>query len=153
MNPVTVWDSYMFSLWIIQRLLCVCCVVPQQAMRIGLPSTETLQGGQLKALLVVSNWWKLSPNTPHICLYAHVFDAFWECSCDTSFLLCFCLSRRCSWVCLCSSCWGLWVWGHFPWHLRHTVRAHTLLRLSHVLMTQWLKSWPGDVQQFWQMLK
>lgn len=64
-----------------------------------------------------------------------------------SFLLCFCFFRRCSWACLCSSCWGLLVWEHFPWRLRRTVRAHTRLLLSRVLMTPWLKIWPGDVHQ------
>lgn len=52
--------------------------------------------------------------------------------------------RRCSWVCLCSSCWGLLVWGRFPWHLRRTFRAHTPPPLSHVPMRRWLKTWPGD---------
>lgn len=129
------------------------CGFALQAMRIALPRTNTPPGGQFKALLVVSGSWDLSANTPHTCLHARVFDAFAECCCDASFLLCFCPFRLCSWVCWCSSCWGLRVWGHFPWRLRHTVRARTLLRLSHVLMTQWLKIWPGDVQQFWQMWK
>ncbi len=52
--------------------------------------------------------------------------------------------RRCCWVCLCSCCWGLSVWGRSPWHLRRTRQAHTLLPSSLVLTRQWLKTWPGD---------
>ena len=43
--------------------------------------------------------------------------------------------RRRSWVCLCSSCWGLLDWGRSPWRLRRTRQAHTLQRLSAVPTT------------------